>query len=555
LESELRPFRPRQTERQALATFVATVENQSASEQSKPIARKRERGFALLLVSVLTVFALAVHGFHPYAEDGGLYIAGVKRLLDPELYPWQTAFVLEPMRFSLFAPLVAVLVRLSRLGLPAVLLLLHLASIWATLFAAWMLSARCWTGRLARAGAVGLLACWLTLPVAGTALFLMDPYLTARSFSTPCTLLALVAALDFTGWNAAGSTRRRGLFLCASSLALAAAMHPLMAAYALWATLTVVCMRSPRRRTRVWGAASLSATMLAIAACLQVAAKPESAACIRIAQTRTYWFPTMWAWYELAGLAAPLAILLAFAWTPSRRTAPHSSLQPNGAQQVLARTAVAVGVTAFLVALLFARAGAPTHLVARMQPLRAFQIVYLMLVLLLGAKLGEYALRRKPWRWAAAFALLGGVMFAAQRGTFPNSPHAELPWTASRNPWTQAFLWVRANTPEDSLFALDADYINAPGEDAQSFRAIAERSALPDYSKDGGEASIAPELTEAWTTGQAAQRGLSAPNQTDAQRIASLRPLGVTWIVLESPIKTAFDCPYRNAAVKVCRLP
>ena len=72
----------------------------------------------------------------------------------------------------------------------------------------------------------------------------------------------------------------------------------------------------------------------------------------------------------------------------------------------------------------------------------------------------------------------------------------------------QAFLWIRGNTPKDALFALDADYINAPGEDAQSFRAIAERSALPDYSKDGGEASIAPDLTAAWSIGQAAQRGL-----------------------------------------------
>jgi hypothetical protein len=207
-----------------------------------------------------------------------------------------------------------------------------------------------------------------------------------------------------------------------------------------------------------------------------------------------------------------------------------------------------------MVALVFARTGAATHMVARMQPLRALQIVYLVMVLLLGAKLGQWVLRRSAWRWAAIMLLLGGIMCAAQRSAFPDSNHVELPWTTPRNPWVQAFLWIRMNTPQDSLFALDADYINAAGEDTQSFRAIAERSALPDYSKDGGEASIAPELTQAWVIGQTAQRGLSAPNETDSQRITTLRPLGVTWIVLKSGAATTFDCPYRNAAVTVCRV-
>ena len=157
---------------------------------------KAKRAFPLLLVSALTLFAVAINGYHPCAEDGGLYMAGVKRLLDPALYPHSTAFVLEPMRHSLFAPTVAAAVRLTRLSLPIVLLALHLASIWLTLFAAWMLASRCWTSRPARAGAVVLLACWLALPIAGTALLFMDPYATARSLSTPAMLFALAAALD-----------------------------------------------------------------------------------------------------------------------------------------------------------------------------------------------------------------------------------------------------------------------------------------------------------------------------------------------------------------------
>jgi hypothetical protein len=587
----------RQRERQALATSPATLESQSASEriaQADPgrLGRPpRERIFPLLLVSALTLFAVAVNGYHPFAEDGGLYLAGVNRLLDPTLYPHATSFVLEPMRHSLFAPTVAAAVRLIRLPLPIVLLALHLASIWMTLFAAWMLAARCWPSRRARTGAVVLLACWLALPIAGTALLFMDPYATARSLSTPCMILALAGALQSTASSTSfNPQKRRGLLLCIASLALAAAVHPLMAAYALGATLMLLAARAPNRTLRLYATAALAAAALAFAACLQAVAKPESAAAIRIALTRTYWFPAQWRWFELLGLAAPLAILSFFAWRKQSQPEPGApsialfamggmksapsiprSLWngwelasqhigrigdgTNEAIRALARMALAVGATSCLIALTFARTAAATHLLARLQPLRAFQIVYLVLTLTLGATLGERLLRRSPWRWAATVLLLGGISLATARSAFPNSNHLELPGLAPRNPWAQAFLWVRHHTPNDALFALDADYINAPGEDAQCFRAIARRSALADYSKDGGEASIAPALTAEWVRDQAAQQGLSAPATSDAQRLASLGPLGVTWLVLDAAATTRLDCPYANSAVKVCRLP
>src|ERR1017187_3371912 len=85
-------------ERWALATFVASLESHLASDHIERASRQKERGFGALLVSGLTLFAVAVDGYHPYAEDGGLYMAGVKRLLDPALYSHGTAFVLEPMR-------------------------------------------------------------------------------------------------------------------------------------------------------------------------------------------------------------------------------------------------------------------------------------------------------------------------------------------------------------------------------------------------------------------------------------------------------------------------
>jgi uncharacterized membrane protein YfcA len=398
----------------------------------------------------------------------------------------------------------------------------------------------------------------------------MDPYATARSLSTPAMILALAAALDITTSSTPfNPQQRRGLLLCIASLTLAATMHPLMAAYALGATLTLLAERAPNRTLRLYVTAALAASALALAAGLQAVARPESADTIHIALTRTYWFPAQWRWFELLGLAAPLAILSIFAWmgAPSiprslrngwKLSSQLFGQNGNGASEAsraLARMAVAVGATSSLIAALFARATAATHLIARLQPLRAFQIVYLVLTLTLGATLGERLLKRNARRWAATMLLLGVISFSAARSAFPNSNHLELPGLAPRNLWAQAFLWVRDNTPKDALFALDADYINAPGEDAQCFRAIAQRSALADYSKDGGEASIAPVLTANWVRDQAAQQALSAPATIDAQRLAALRPLGVTWLLLQSAAATQLQCPYANSAVRVCRLP
>jgi hypothetical protein len=149
---------------------------------------------------------------------------------------------------------------------------------------------------------------------------------------------------------------------------------------------------------------------------------------------------------------------------------------------------------------------------------------------------------------------LAAIFFFVQRATYPASPHIELPGREARNqnPWVQAFRWARANTPHDALFALDAKYVNQDGEDAQTFRAWSLRSALPDFSKDGGEAAITPSLAESWNTAAEAQRGLSAEN--DAVRDPRILPLGATWMIVRTATLTGHLCPYANATVKVCSL-
>jgi len=228
----------------------------------------------------------------------------------------------------------------------------------------------------------------------------------------------------------------------------------------------------------------------------------------------------------------------------------------------LARVAIVSGGTAIAVALLFAREGAAVHQVARLQPLRVFQLVYVVMILIIGATVGESLLQRQTWRWVAAFSVLAAIMLHVGRETYPASKHLELPsrleWMSGggENRWEQAFSWIKQNTPKDAVFALDANYIVKEGEDAQGFRAIAERSSLPD-SKDGGTASNRPELTEEWSRGMALQTGLGGDlgRQAIPGRLAALKSVGATWVILARDAATGFDCAYENEAVKVCRLP
>ena len=536
-------------------TLPATVQLQRISRHLQAAVRRQERRFAALLVTALTFLAVAVEGYHPFTEDGGLYVAGVEHLLDPGLFPRWREFVEAPTHLSLFAPAVAAVVRASHLSLPTVLLLLHLTTIWVTLFGAWLIAERCWTSREARTGAVLLLACWLALPIAGTSLQFMDPYVTARSFSTPCMVLSLVGVLWITQRNVSGAeeirARKAGWILCSISLIVAFLMHPLMAGYALGASSILAALRGQTRAARLIGAASLCLSALALALAVHTSAPPETATYARVALTRSYWFPARWAWYETLGLAAPLAIL-AFATIGPRWLRLHSYITRSHAERALTGMAAICGTTSLLVALFFAHAHSSEHLVARLQPLRAFQIVYLIMVLLLGALLGEHILRWKPLRWLAATLLLSGIVFSAERAAYPDCTHIEFPGMAGQNPWVQAFLWVRTHTPKDALFALDPDYIHAPAEDGDCFRAIAQRSALPDYSKDGGEASIAPELASAWQAGQALQRPLAT--HLAVADLRALRSAGVSWIIVRAGTAIHSTCPYSNSELRICRL-
>ncbi len=142
-------------------------------------------------------------------------------------------------------------------------------------------------------------------------------------------------------------------------------------------------------------------------------------------------------------------------------------------------------------------------------------------------------------------------MFIVQDATWPGCARIEWPGAQPANPWQQAFLWIRDNTPKSAVFAFNPKLVYLPLEDEQGFRAIAERDHLAD-DKDAGIVAVQPQLADRWARQRNA--ALDVDRGTDAQRIAALKPLGATWLLLQPEAETMFLCPYENSVVRVCRM-
>src|ERR1035437_4684210 len=150
----------------------------------------------VLGLALVAALAVLIHGYHLGADDAAIYVPAIKRVADPGLYPFGAEFFMSHARLSFFADLVGYSARLSHLPVDLVIFVWHVASVFLLLVASWRLACACFRNQRARWGAVILLAALLSVPVAGTALVIMDPYLTARSLSTPATIFAIACYLS-----------------------------------------------------------------------------------------------------------------------------------------------------------------------------------------------------------------------------------------------------------------------------------------------------------------------------------------------------------------------
>jgi hypothetical protein len=487
----------------------------------------RDAGLPVGRLAALTALAVAVHGYHLGADDAAIYIPAIKRAADPSLYPFGAAFFLSHARLSLFPNLIGGSARLAHVPVDTAIFAWQAAGIFLLLAAAWQFLGLCFHRPAARWCGVAFLAATLSVPVAGTGLAIMDPYLTARSLSTPATLFAIAAWLAGRRW------------LAVFWLAAAAAVHPQMAAYgaALFACDSVLrywVRRSLRWREPAFGLAVVLPFALDFA--------PVTGAARACLLSRTFFFVSTWAWYEWLGVFAPLVLLAWWSKTAPRNTLPaftrvSSALLPFGI----------LSTAAALLLDLAPRLESYT----RLQPMRSFHLVYVIFFLLLGGLIGEYVLHASPLHWAALFVPLAAGMVMIDVTTYPSSPVVEWPGITGHNSWLSAFLWIRTHTPKDAVFALDPAYMSAHGEDAHGFRAVAERSVLADAVKDSGAVSMFPSLAPEWSREVDATRGLNSFQASDYRTLAARYP--VTWI-LTNHAPAGLTCPYTNGGVTVCRL-
>jgi hypothetical protein len=250
-----------------------------------------------------------------------------------------------------------------------------------------------------------------------------------------------------------------------------------------------------------------------------------------------------WQWYELLGIIAPLVLFWLFARIARRRLWREI--------ERVSRAFIFYGLIYLIMAMVLDLPARFEEL-ARIQPLRSLHLLYIVMFVMIGGLLAEYVLQNQMWRWLLLFVPLSLGMFLSQRQLFPACAHVEWPGVAPSNPWEQAFLWVRQNTPVGAVFALDPNYMSIKGEDEIGFRCLAQRSRLADAVKDNGVVSMFPALAEEWWAQVQAQTPFNNFGPADFARLQST--YGVTWVLVQQSKINGLDCPYRNSAVVVCRL-
>lgn len=484
----------------------------------------------LLLLTALGFLAM---GYHPGAEDDSLYLAAIKADVHPTLFPHDADFFQLQMRTSVFATWMAHFILGTGISVAWAELLWQLVCLFLVIWSCWSIVERLFEEASARWAGVAMVAAMLTVPVAGTGLYLMDQHLHPRNPATALILFAVARIMAGKRWQAV------------PLVAVAFLLHPLMGAMGIsfcCVLALVLCDPLCARLRSLCGRAG-AAPVAAFIPFGWVFGKP-SETWLEAVRTRHMFLLYEWEWYEWLGAIGPLLLF----WLVARVARKRGETN-------LSRFAMAVliySVFQLAIALIILSPLAPVGMTT-LEPMRYLQLVYVFMALIGGAYLGKYVLKARIWRWAVFLIVANGGMFAAQRELFAASPHIELPNMANSNPWLQAFDWIRQNTPEDAYFAVDPDYTNAPGEDCHGFRALAERGMMADSNKDTSTVTKQPALGPEWKREVMAREGWSSFKLADFERLKA--GFGVDWALVSYPQPAGLDCKWHNETLAVCRIP
>jgi hypothetical protein len=496
-----------------------------------PLINSPVKSTPFFRLALVTAGAIGIAGYHLGVDDGEIYVPAAQKLLHPALFPYGTEFFQSHEHLSLFASILAWTARLTHLSMDLTIFVWYTLTTFALLVSCWMLASVCFSTERARWASVLVIATILTMPATNTGLLLMDPYMTARSFSTPLTIFALTAFLS----------RRYGL---ATVLTLVTAtIHPQMAAYVVFPAALLWMME--RNQVTIAEPVPVSSVALSIVP-VGFNLAPAQGAYREALYARDFYFLSTWTWYHWLGLLAPLAFLAWF-WKGNLR----------GTTQEFKRISFVL-IPFGIVSIVAGAIISSTHdldMYARLQPLRCFHLITLVFMLLFAGLIGEYTSAKK-FRWVLPTLLTGLTVGMGYVGyaSYPYSPRIEIPGrNSTSNAWLDTTWWIRHNTPQDAVFALDSRYLDVDGVDWHGFRALSERSALADYYKDGGVVAIFPNLATEWKQMSDATLGLNSFNADQFTRLAHEYP--VTWTVIHGSAPSGLNCPYDQRGYAVCQIP
>jgi hypothetical protein len=487
-----------------------------------------------LALLAFTVLAFPIHGYHYGIEDEAIYLPAIKKILDPALYSRGSEFVMTQARGTVLPWIIAGSARLTHVPLPWVVIVAQFISVYVFLLGCWMIAARCFQRARERWAGVALVTALLTLPIAGTAIYLVDQHLHARALACAFVLMAIAYSLD------------RRILATAVTGVCAALFHPLMAFYGmafvafLWIPLERWTLG--RRAFNMSAPRQLNGTSLfALFVAVPFLARPTAAWREALA-TRPYYTLRNWEWYEWLGLVAPVVIVWWLAGICKRRELTNAS-------RLLHRLSLYAAVMCagtMLITLPLA-----TEFLWPLQIARYLHTVYVVMILIAGGLLA----RKRAWISVGLSIVLGAVMCQVQFDQFApaGAHHIDLPGLESHNAYVQAFLWTREHTPKNAYFAIDPEYMRYSGE--YGFRALAERSQMADIVKDAAVVTVAPQLAAEWKREVNATHGWGDFSLADFARLR--RDFGVEWVVLTAKrgnVPPGMECPYLSPATFVTEL-
>ncbi len=238
------------------------------------------------------------------------------------------------------------------------------------------------------------MAALLTMPVTGTALFVVDQHLHPRTFATAFLLFAAVAILE-------------SRLMALPWMILAFLAHPTMGLYGI-CHLVILAWAWPAARPAAL-AASIPFGELA------------NPIWREIMSHRDFQYPFRWAWYEWLGAIGPIVILGYFSRIGEREGLPVFV-------RICRRLCIStsIGIAGAVVMTEFFR----DQTWARFEPMRVLHFTYVLFLLFCGALLGKFLLKKRPLRWILLLAPIAAGMFYAQRVEFASSYHIEWPGRA-----------------------------------------------------------------------------------------------------------------------------